>query len=331
MKIGFMHAENDFLQEMFDRTKDGLKDHEVVSWKSGQDAPATDFEMLIMMGKLTREQMEAQTKLAFIQTASAGYEGVDLDAANELGIWLSFAESDQTGNAVSVAELAVMLLLAAARRLTQALKSTRDHAVTTPRMNVALSGKTVAIVGMGGIGLLLAERLQPFGVKLVATGGHPEKAPEDVKVYRPDQIPEAIADADFVVLCVRADKDNENLFDRAMMGRMKKGAVLVNVARGSLVDEQALADSVRDGRLFGAGLDVTKQEPVELDNPLLALDGVIVTPHIAGDTDLMLEGTVEYLVKAVGEVAAGRAPESVVNRPAKPRLDLTGVPEKAKS
>ena len=330
MKIGFLHADNEYLQAMLEQVRDGLKEHEVVSWISGEEAPATDFEMLIAMGKLSREQMEAQRALGFIQMASAGYEGVDLDAANELGIWLSFAESDETGNAVSVAEFAVMLLLAASRRLTQALRSTHDHRVEPPRMNRALQGKTVAIVGMGSIGLLLAERLEPFGVKLVATDGHPEKAPKSVKVYKPDEIPEAIAEADYVVLCVRADADNEDLFNAEMIGRMKKGAVLVNIARGSLVDEAALAEAVKSGHLFGAGLDVTKKEPVETHNPLLAMDEVIVTPHIAGMTDLMLAGTVEYLVKVVGEVVAGKAPGSVVNQPEKPRLALRDVPEKAK-
>ncbi len=314
---------------MFEQVRDGLPGHEVVSWKVGDDAPATDFELLIGMGRITREQMEAQPKLGLIQTASAGYEGVDLDAANDLGIWLSFAESDETGNAVSVAEFAVMLLLAASRRLTQALEATRDHTVAVPRNTMALQGKTVAIVGMGSIGLLVAERLVPFGVRLVATDGDPAKAPKGVTMYTRDQIPEAIAEADYVMLCLRADAENENLFDGAMMGRMKKGSVLVNIARGSLVDEGALLDAVRSGQLFGAGLDVVKKEPVEVGNPLLSLSEVIVTPHIAGMTDLMLEGTVKYLVKVVGEVAAGKAPASVVNRPGRPRMPLSGLPEKA--
>ena len=330
MKIGFLYANNNFLQAMFKQTRDGLKGHEVVGWTIGQDAPASDFEMLIVMGKFGREQMSAQPKLKFIQTASAGYEGVDLDAANELGIWLSFAESDETGNAVSVAEFAVMLLLGTARHLGEALQASRDHAVDPPRMNHALQGKTVAIVGMGSIGLLLAERLHPFGVTLVATDGHPERAPEYVRVYRPDQIPEAIAEADYVVLCVRADEHNENLFDAAMLGRMKQGAVLVNIARGSLVDEAALAEAIRSGHLAGAGLDVTRQEPMEADNPLLGMPGVLVTPHLAGNTDLMLEGTVKYLINVVGEVAEGKASKSVVNRPERPRLALEGVPERAR-
>ena len=321
LKIAFLHAENKFNDQLYAELKAALPDHELLHWAAGDPAPATDLEMLFLMGSFTREQMAAQPKLAVIQTASAGYEGVDEDAATELGIWLSFAPSDVTGNGVSVAEFAVMLLLAASRRLTEALASIGDKAVK-PEVHRALMGKTVAIIGMGSIGLLLAERLRPFGVKLQATDSQPERAPDFVKLFQPDQIPEAIADADYVVLAVRADKDNEDLFNAAMLAKMKRGAILVNIARGSLVDEMALLDAVEYGQIWAAGLDVIKEEPVSPGNALLNVPEIFVTPHIAGPTDLMIEGTVKYLVKATADFAAGNAPESVVNKPASPRLPL---------
>jgi phosphoglycerate dehydrogenase-like enzyme len=182
-----------------------------------------------------------------------------------------------------------------------------------------MSGKTVCIVGLGTIGQKLVERLRPFGVKLVATDEHPENAPADVTAYPADQLNTAVAQADFVVICVRASKENENLVNAAALAAMKRGVILVNVARGMLVDERALVHAVTNGKISAAGLDVLRNEPPDRKDPLLQLPQVLVTPHIAGLTDLMLNGTVNYICHVIEEFAAGKTSKSILNSPAKPR------------
>jgi phosphoglycerate dehydrogenase-like enzyme len=243
------------------------------------------------MGNVDRSLLLDQPKLALIQTASDGYEEVDIDAASELGIWVSYAPADLTGNATSVAEFAVLLLLGAARHLGEAVKSIQGIPARPPTLSLSLSGKTVCIVGLGTIGQQLVDRLRPFGVKMIATDEHPENAPADVTAYAADQLNTAVAQADFVVICVRASKENENLINAAQLAAMKRGAVLVNIARGMLIDEAALVDAVKCGQISAAGLDVLKNEPPARKDPLVQLPQVLVTPHIAGLTDLMLAGT----------------------------------------
>ena len=327
MKIGFLHPENEFAEAMLGLLRERLPEHEVLSWVPKQEMLAEDLELLISLGSVTGEMIAAQPKLGFIQTASTGYESVDMDAATEAGVWVSFAPSDVTGNAASVAEFAVMLLLGAARRFGAYLKAYSEPGSKggegLPLILPALHGKTACIVGLGAVGSEIAERLRPFGMRLLATDEHPDKAPAGVESHPAEKLAEVLPEADFILVCVRASKENENLFDRAMLGCMKRGAVLVNVARGTLVDEQALAEALQSGQIAAAGLDVVREEPLATENPLLRFPQALVTPHLAGFTDVMLEGTTAFLVETVGEVAAGRKPKSVLNAPKKPRLRLS--------
>ena len=319
MKIAFLHTQNFFTSELLQEFRTTLAHHEVVEWVGGKDAPAFDFDVLLAMGNVDRELLLDQPKLALIQTASDGYEEVDIDAASELGIWVSYAPADLTGNATSVAEFAILLLLGAARHLGEALRSIQGSPGRPPTLSLSLSGKTVCVVGLGTIGQQLVDRLRPFGVKMVATDECPENAPADVTAYPADQLNTAVAHADFVVICVRASKENENLINAVQLAAMKRGAILVNIARGMLIDEAALVDAVTHGQISAAGLDVLKNEPPDYKNPLLQLPQVLVTPHIAGLTDLMLAGTANYICQVIEELAAGKKPKSILNAPASPR------------
>ena len=261
-------------------------------------------------------------RLQLIHTLSDGYESVDLDAASELGIWVSHSPGDATGNADSVAEYTVLLVLAAARRLGIALQSLRDRAVAAPGNSPTLIQKTVCIVGPGSIGEKVAQRLLPFGVRLTAVNHHPLQSPKTIPTRPIEQLKEAVAEADFVVLCLRASKETEHLIDAGVLAAMKQGSVLVNIARGSVVDEKALYDAVKSGHLLGAGLDVLEEEPVQPDNPLLGLPSVFITPHVAGQTDLTIAGTVAYAVEVVTLLKKGERIQSLLNEPKSPRREL---------
>jgi phosphoglycerate dehydrogenase-like enzyme len=319
MKIAFLHRKSSFTSELLQKFRTTLVRHEVIEWVDGSIAPTFDIDVLLAMGKVGRRLLNDQPKLALIQTASDGYEEVDIDAASELGIWVSYAPSELTGNATSVAEFAVLLLLSAARHLGEALASVRGVAAKPLKLGLALSGKTVCIVGLGSIGQKLVERLRAFKVKIVATDEHPENAPADVTAYPADRLQFAVADADFVAICVRASRENEDLINAAILRSMKRGAILVNIARGMLIDEPALVDAVTEGQILAAGLDVLTTEPAESKNPLLQLPQVLVTPHIAGLTDLMLSGTADYIGHVIDNVSLGKKPRSILNSPSKPR------------
>jgi phosphoglycerate dehydrogenase-like enzyme len=325
VKIGFFGKQNSFALEMLRRLKSTHSRDEFVTWQPGEKAPSTEVEVLVAFGKVDCKEIEAQTKLGLLQMASAGYEGVDVDAATKAGVWVGLAPTTKTGNGESVAEIAVLLMLAASRRLNEELAFTHGSAQSRPETweaNKVLFGKTACIVGLGGIGDLLIERLRGFGMILTGVDDHPEHAPNGVRAYGHDELKVAAAEADYLVLAIPGTKENENMIDATVLAGMRKNAVLVNVGRGTLVDEPALLAAVKSDHLFGAGLDVVKDEPVNEGNPLLMEPRIFVTPHIAGSTDLMLDGTVKFLGEVLAGYRNGLQSEGIVNEPRKPRVPL---------
>jgi len=323
--IGYLAKQDLYAVEVLRMLKTAQAQHDFLTWLPGEKAPAMDLEVLIATGTVDAGQLEGLSKLGLIQLASAGYEGVDVEAATKNGIWVASAPTTKTGNGESVAEFAVLLMLSASRRLNEELAWTRTSAqdrAGKPEVNLALYGKTVCIVGLGGIGNFLVERLRGFKVVLTGVDNHPEHAPAGVKGYGIHQLKEAVSAADYVVLAVPGTRENENLINEEVLQSIKTGAVLVNVARGILMSESALLGAVRSGHLYGAGLDVVKDEPVMPDNPLLTEPRIMVTPHIAGSTDLMLRGTTQYLGEVLTKYREGIRPEGVVNEPTQPRVPL---------
>jgi len=315
--------QNAFALEMLRRLQDAHPEDAFSAWPPGEQAPSTELEVIFASGKVDRKEIEAQKKLGLLQMTSAGYDGVDVDAATKAGVWVASSPTTKTGNGESVAEHAVLLMLAVSRRLNEELAGTY-HAQVPPRLEVnrALFGKTACIVGLGGIGDLLVERLRGFGMILTGVDNNPQHAPNGVKGYGHDELKLAAADADYLVLAIPGTKENENMIDGTVLATMKKNAVLVNIGRGSLVDESALLAAVKSGHLYGAGLDVVKNEPLSEGNPLLMEPRILVTPHIAGATDLMLEGTVRYLGNVLTGFKQGIRPGGIVNEPENPRVPL---------
>ena len=325
MKIGFFGKHNAFALEMFRRLQLDYSRDEFSKWQPGEEAPSTELEVIIAFDRVVSTEIEAQAKLGLIQMASAGYEGVDVDAATKAGVWVGSAPTTKTGNGESVAEVAVLLMLAASRKLNEELSFT--HGTPQDRSeklqeNMALFGKTACIVGLGGIGDLLIERLRGFGMILTGVDNHPEHAPNGVRAYGHHELKIAAAAADYLVLAIPGTTENENMIDGTVLAAMKKNAVLVNVGRGSWADEPALLAAVKSGHLFGAGLDVVKDEPVSEENPLLREPLIFVTPHIAGSTDVMLDGTLRYLGEVLAEYRNGLRSAGIINDPINPRVLL---------
>jgi phosphoglycerate dehydrogenase-like enzyme len=299
-----------------------LSDHELVGWHPGEPPPANDFQILLGVGEIDRKLLESQPQLELVQTTSAGYEGVDVEAASTLGIWVSFAPSGKTGLAISVAEWAVLLLMASSRDLGLALQSERDPSVKAGRPAQALFGKNVCIVGFGGIGRELVDRLRPFGVHFTIVDKHPEHAPNDADAYAAGDLKLALPGADCVVLCVPATTANENLIDATTLASMKRDAIFINVARGSLVDEPALHAALESGHIRAVGLDVLRNEPPSISDPLVDAPHSFVTPHMAGATDVSIQGVARYVGTVIDAFANGRRWDSLLNDPPKPRRPL---------
>lgn len=253
----------------------------------------------------------------FIQQIGVGLEGVDIPTATNLGVLVARMPSAGTGNAESVAEHAVMLMLLLSRKYHQAQRSLADRVLFAPR-GTALLGKRVCIVGLGDIGVQIALRLRSFGMELSAVRANPRKgSPSETgvrDVYGPDQLHTALRSADYVVLAVNYDSNSHHLINDAALAAMKPGAFLINIARGGLIDPDALRAALATGHIAGAGLDVFWEEPVDIRHPLFR-QNVIATPHHAGVTDLFYQGVADAFAENIRRFARGEIPLYTINIP----------------
>jgi phosphoglycerate dehydrogenase-like enzyme len=272
--------------------------------------------------RIDRALIERGT-FGLIQQFGVGLETVDVAAATECGVWVARVPSAHTGNAESVAEHAILLMLALARKASELPEAVGRRVVGEPA-GVALAGKTACIIGLGGVGSALARRLQAFdmrlrGVRAQALLGAPSGV--GMKVYTAAALHAAISDADFVIVCATMDAANANMINSATLLSMKRGSYLINVARGGLVDTAALEAALASGHLAGAGLDVVAEEPIDPLSPLLKYN-VIVTPHIGGVTDLSYEGIAREVAGNLRRYERGAPPLYAVNAPPAPRAVL---------
>ncbi len=233
------------------------------------------------LDQIDRAALSNASRLKVIARYGVGYDNVDLQAARERGILVT---NTPGANSVSVAELALGLMLALARQLPQADAAVRRGEF--PRLNgLSLEGKTVGILGLGAIGRQLTRRLAGFDCKLVAYDPYADQAFAQAQHVELLEMDTLLGRADFVSLHVPVTPETRRMVDRAFLAKMKKGAYLINTARGELVDEEALAEALRSGWLRGAGLDAFIVEPPTPDNPLLTAPNLVATPHLGAQTD----------------------------------------------
>jgi len=238
----------------------------------------------VMATPVPADLLAAAPRLGFIQKLGAGVDRIDLETCAARGIGVARLNA---GNAVPVAEHTLMLMLAACRRLPVLDRDTRAgrwDKEACRGVNRHMKGKTIGIVGFGAIGRALATLLQGFGVEILYYD--PVRAPGEVEAalrVRYAELNDLIPQADILSLHLPLLPETRGLIDAGRIAAMKPGAILVNCARGGLVDEAALAAALERGHLFGAALDAFSQEP-PAGNPLLGLEQTIVTPHCAGAT-----------------------------------------------
>ena len=249
-----------------------------------------------LYGRVTPALLKAGKKLRWIQASSAGLDRFffpelrdsEVTVTNMRGIY-----SDV------IADHVFAFILSFARNLQFYIKKQLEGKWERgEREFIHLEGKTLAILGLGGIGLEVAARGHVVGMRVVALDPAPKARPEYIeRVYEPEELHEMLAIADFVVVAVPHTPETEHLINRAAIKVMKRTAVVVNIGRGKVVYLTALTQALQDGRLGGACLDVFEEEPLPEGHPLWEMDNVIITPHLAGDSDATFERRMQILVE----------------------------------
>ena len=257
--------------------KPGLSPEELK--KEIEDADA----LIIRSGtKVTKEIIDHAKRLKVIGRAGTGLDNVDVAKATEKGIVVMNVPG---GNTLSAAEHTFALILSLARRIPQANAAVKSGVWDRKKfMGVELNGKVLGVIGLGRIGSIVAERALCFKMKVL--GYDPFVSPEVAKERGIElvSLDELLSKSDFVTIHTPLTKETYHLLNKERISKMKKGAYLINCARGGIVDENALYEALVSGHLAGAALDVFEKEPVPPDYPLLKLDNVVVTPHLGAST-----------------------------------------------
>jgi len=261
-----------------------------------------------------------QGTFGLIQQCGVGLETVDIEAATRNGVRVARIPSEESGNAASVAEHALLLMLMLSRRWNEIARN-RELGTQVPwgsPVGQALAEKTVCVVGLGGVGRELVRRLAGFHLRIVTVDDHPGRTVPGAGIARTfslEELPDALAEADYVVLCINYTPGRFHMIGGRELAAMKPGVFLVNVARGGILDRDALLSALRSGHVAGAGLDVFWEEPVDMSHPLFS-ENVIATPHIAGMTDVSFEGIARAFARNIQRYAAGETPLYLANAPA---------------
>lgn len=310
MKILFAAPENAW-GGFFHKIRKELPEHDFkAAGRFGVDT-LKGFQVLIpTMTSITREMLAEADDLRLVQQCGVGLEGVDLKAAGDLSIRVANVPSDESGNADSVAELGIYLMIGLARNFRGMARSLANGKMGEPQGR-ALQGLTVGLVGLGGIGRALIKRLKTFDVYLIGLKRNdPQKAKEELGLDwagGPEDLGELLRKADFVVLCLPVTEETKKIMDRKAFSLMKTGAYLINLARGGLVDRDALEAALASERIAGAGLDVFWEEPPDPEDPIFYYN-VLATPHIGGSTDVSMMGIVKTVAENIRRVERNQEP-----------------------
>ena len=254
----------------------------------------------------------ADLRLKLVSRHGVGYDSVDIAAMTRAGVLVA-----NTPNAVPrpVATIALTFILALAHRLMVKDRITREGRwpERLEHMGIGLTGRTLGVVGAGRIGKELLRMAKVFDLKLVAADPYAETLELAYIGARHVALDELMRESDFVVVACLLNEETRGLIGARELGLMKPSAFFINVARGPIVEEEALYEALAARRIAGAGLDVFEQEPTPADNPILRLDNVIVSPHALCWTDELFGNIARTAIGAIVAVHAGRRPEFVVN------------------
>jgi D-3-phosphoglycerate dehydrogenase / 2-oxoglutarate reductase len=258
--------------------------------------------------------------LLCVSAGGAGYDTVDVAACTAAGV---IVVNQAGGNAISVAEHTLAMILGISRRMIEGDRRMRRELGYSREdvMGHEIRGKTLGLVGIGHIGTRVAALARAFGLEVIATD--PLLAAGEIARRGAEPVPfeDLLARSDFVSLHCPRDASTLKMMNAAAFGRMKKGSVFITTARGGIHDEAALVQALQSGHLAGAGIDVWDQEPPPLDHPLLAMDNVFATYHVAGVTHESRRNVAAISAEQIVTVLAGERPPRLINPEALPAYE----------
>ena len=298
-------------------TVEALGDGVEVRWVDGPDRPALlaavpEADAILVRSATTvdAEVLSAGTNLKIVARAGVGLDNVDVPAATERGVLVVNAP---TSNIHTAAEHAVTLLLSAARQIPAADATLRQHEWKRSKFNgVEIFGKTVGVVGLGRIGQLFAQRLAAFETHVIAYDPYVSAARAAQLGIELVTLDELLTRADMFSVHLPKTPETKGIIGKEALAKTKPGVIVVNAARGGLVDEQALADAITSGHVFAAGIDVYASEPCT-DSPLFELPQVVVTPHLGASTTEAQDRAGTDVAKSVLLALAGEFVPDAVN------------------
>ena len=271
-------------------------------------AAAGEASVLVVSGLWRDELLQAAPRLRFVQSISAGTDQYGRDAFRARGVRLASA---QGVNERAVAEHAMALILGLTRRIgfardDQQARHWRPMSGDPAGREDELGGKTLLVIGLGRIGSRLARLARAFDMSVVGVRRRPA-GPDDAvdAIVPPERLLDVLPDADVVALTCPLTPETERLIRAEHFAAMKPSALLVNVARGRVVDEPALVEALRTGALAGAGIDCTVEEPLSATSPLWTMPNVLLTPHKAGETRRYEAGVVDLLLDNLDRLDRG--------------------------
>ena len=291
-------------------SEEGRPDPEAVM----RDLPYVDGLIMTMGIAMDRSFFKMAERLRVASLYSVGYDNVDIKAATEFGVMVTNTPGVLTD---ATADTALMLMLMTARKARENEKIMREGGWThwSPNQFVGkdLSGSVLGIVGFGDIGRAVAKRAAAFGMKVIYTGRSRKIEHEEQLGAEYLPLEELLKRSDFVSLNCALTNETSGLIGERELRMMKNDAVLINTARGAVVDQKALFMACSEGWIYGAGLDVYEKEPVPMDEPLLELENVVMMPHIGSAAKRSREGMARLAATNLVEALEGRVPPNLVN------------------
>jgi phosphoglycerate dehydrogenase-like enzyme len=283
-----------------------LPDDDVGTWNPDEGVQA---DVVVPVMERVDAALMDRARPRLIQQFGAGLEGVDFAAAAARGIPVANVPAGLTGNADGVAELAIMDLLALLRNLDAAREAVRERRLGEP-IGRSLQGLNVTVLGVGAIGARVARLLNGFGATVIGVGRRPAATFDPAvmanfdEYHQTGELTLALSRSDALVVCVPLNGETRGLVGEQELRALHRGAILVNVGRGAIVDHDALIAALDDGQLAGAGLDVYWNEPPDPDDPIFARN-VLATPHIGGVTEMSYRATAREIAANVERLRGG--------------------------
>jgi len=288
------------------------------SWEELTERIAgADGAMTMVSDPINELMLEGAPMLRVIANVAVGYDNIDLESASRRGIWVTNTPGVL---AETVADFTFALLLSAARRVAESDRLTREHGwgawSPTAFVGPDVFGATLGIIGMGEIGEAVARRARGFDMRVLYTSRTRKPGLEQAGLAEWASMDDVLANSDFVSLHTPLSPETRHFFGVRELAAMKRSAVLVNTARGSVIDQDALVEALQAGTIAGAALDVAEPEPLPLDHPLYGFDNVLITPHIGSASLATRSKMARMAAENILAVFRGEEPPNPVNRPA---------------